>query len=104
MKVLFSLFLTTLFNIMLITPDTREISGIVTDTETNEPIMAVIVSINGTEYTTLTSSKGEYTLVLDKQIPEGANLVFEKSGYSKVSVPIFADNINIGLNPSGKSK
>lgn len=55
------------------------IKGIVTDTQTKEPLAWVNISINGTRLGTATNEKGEYTI---ENIPSGVyQVVFRMIGY-----------------------
>ncbi len=62
----------------------REISGVVSDAETSEPLIGVNVSVAGTTTGTITSANGSYSL----NASTGQNIIFSYIGYESVSVQV----------------
>ncbi|SHF80576.1 carboxypeptidase-like regulatory domain-containing protein [Dysgonomonas macrotermitis] len=63
---------------------TVTISGIVTDKETNEPLISVPILLEGTTTGTLTNIDGRYTL----KVPENGTLIFRYAEYKSMEVSI----------------
>jgi TonB-dependent starch-binding outer membrane protein SusC len=64
----------------------KNISGLVTDGETNEPLVGASIVVTGTTKGTLTDVDGKYTL---SDIPkEATSLTFSFTGYSSLTIPI----------------
>jgi TonB-dependent starch-binding outer membrane protein SusC len=64
----------------------RTISGMVTDGETNEPLVGASVVVTGTTKGTLTDVDGKYTL---SEVPkDAASLTFSFTGYANITIPI----------------
>ena len=69
----------------------RTISGMVTDGETNEPLVGSAVVVTGTTKGTLTDVDGKYTLT---DIPAGTTtLTFSFTGYSSLTVSLGSSNV-----------
>jgi TonB-dependent starch-binding outer membrane protein SusC len=69
----------------------KTISGLVTDGDTNEPLVGAAVVVSGTTKGTLTDVDGKYTLT---DIPATATtLTFSFTGYSNLTVPIGSGNV-----------
>ena len=63
------------------------VRGTVKDAESQEPMVGVIVSLQGTSKGTVTDEKGDYTLALTDKEQQGT-LVFSFVGYDSQTVPI----------------
>ncbi|MBN1133138.1 MAG: TonB-dependent receptor [Bacteroidales bacterium] len=62
----------------------RQVTGTVTDAETNEPLIGVNVTVSGTTLGTITDVDGNYSI----NVSSGQTLVFSYVGYVEESVPI----------------
>ncbi|WP_343669796.1 von Willebrand factor type A domain-containing protein [Chitinophaga sp.] len=85
--------------ITLNTQAQRILTGIITDTETHQPLPSVSVRIKGTSQGTVTNAQGEYKL----NAPKGnLTLVISYIGYVTKEVPVTdrQSNIPISLAPS----
>lgn len=79
---------------------TVTISGIVTDKETNEPLISVPILLEGTTTGTLTNIDGRYTL----KVPENGTLIFRYAEYESMEVSIAETScIDIALEPVPKN-
>lgn len=75
----------------------REITGVVTDAESNEPLIGVNVSIAGTTTGTSTALDGSYSL----SVSAGQSILFSYIGYESATVEISDQTeVNIGLSLS----
>jgi iron complex outermembrane receptor protein len=73
----------------------RTITGIVTDAETGEALIAANVIIAGTTTGSTTDIEGKYSIVLPK---DATKLVFSYTGYTKQEITVGASNVlNIRL-------
>ncbi len=64
----------------------KTISGMVTDGETNEPLVGASIVVTGTTKGTLTDVDGKYSL---SDVPkEATSLTFSFTGYSNLTIPI----------------
>jgi len=71
-----------------------EVSGIVTDTQTDEPLPGVNIVVQGTNIGTTTDMNGEYSI----EAPADATLVFSFVGYQEVTVDIESqEQINVEM-------
>lgn len=78
----------------------REISGVVTDADSGEPLIGVNVSVAGTTTGTITGLDGSYTL----DASSGQSMVFSYIGYETVTVEVSNQTeINITLSISTES-
>jgi TonB-dependent starch-binding outer membrane protein SusC len=69
----------------------RTISGMVTDGETNEPLVGAAIVVTGTTKGTLTDVDGKYTL---SEIPAGTTtLTFSFTGYASSTVSLGSSNV-----------
>lgn len=69
----------------------RTLTGMVTDSENNEPLVGASVVITGTTKGTLTDIDGKYTL---SDVPkDAASLTVSFTGYSNLTVPIGTSNV-----------
>ena len=69
----------------------RTISGMITDGDSNEPLVGASVVITGTTKGTLTDVDGKYSL---SDVPkEAASLTFSFTGYSNLTIPIGSSNV-----------
>ncbi|MDN5213625.1 TonB-dependent receptor [Fulvivirgaceae bacterium BMA12] len=75
----------------------REISGKVTDSDSNEPLIGASVMVLGTNLGTITDINGNFNL----SIPDSAQyLVFSFVGYERVEVPVGNQTtFNVSLRP-----
>src|SRR6187402_868748 len=74
---------------------TRSVTGIVRDKDTNEPIAGVNIQVKGTGIGTATDDGGNFTL----SVPESSNtLLFSFVGYVTLELTIPATNVvNVAL-------
>ena len=74
----------------------RVITGIVTDTKTNDPLIGANILIKGTNDGTITDVDGSYSLAL----PSGSDvLVFSYTGYTEQEVKVGTENVvNVSLS------
>ncbi|MDR2362773.1 MAG: TonB-dependent receptor [Prevotellaceae bacterium] len=70
-------------------------SGIVTDADTGEPLVAVTVSEKGANNATFTDADGLYNI----RVSLGGTLVFSSIGYSSKEAPALAGRLDISLQP-----
>jgi TonB-dependent starch-binding outer membrane protein SusC len=69
----------------------RTISGMVTDGETNEPLVGAAIVVTGTTKGTLTDVDGKYTL---SEIPAGTTtLTFSFTGYASSTIALGSSNV-----------
>ncbi|MEZ4829228.1 MAG: SusC/RagA family TonB-linked outer membrane protein [Bacteroidia bacterium] len=73
----------------------RQVSGVVTDAESGNPLPGVTVLISGTQRGVLTNDNGRFTL----DVPDGATtLVFSYVGYKRLEVPVEGlSEINVAM-------
>ena len=75
----------------------REVSGVVTDAETGEPLIGVNVTLVGTTTGTITANDGSYSI----NVPSGETLQFSYVGYESESVTVTDQTeINVSLTLS----
>ena len=78
----------------------REVSGLVTDSESNEPLIGVNVSVAGTTTGTITTANGTYTL----NASPGQSLIFSYIGYESATIQITDQTtLNVSLSMSTES-
>lgn len=94
--------LTVLAALILLTPPFRlsaqnqTVSGVVTDADTGEPLVAAGVVVQGTSEGTVTDIDGNYTI----KVPANATLEFSSLGYKTQTVPVNGRSaVNISLSP-----
>jgi Ca-activated chloride channel homolog len=76
----------------------RIISGLVTDAETNEPLIGAAIILKGTTIGTLTDVDGKYSIAIK---PKVNTLIVSFTGYESKEINIgLSDTINIQLNGS----
>lgn len=100
LKKVFPYLLTGIFGLLFVLPanaQEREITGMVRDAETNEPLIGVNVTVTGTQTGTITNADGSYSITASP----GDSLHFSYIGYLQVYVEV-ADQqeINVMLNTS----
>ncbi|MBK8672498.1 MAG: mucoidy inhibitor MuiA family protein [Bacteroidetes bacterium] len=72
----------------------RQVSGLVYDSNTNEPLIGVTVSVVGTSFGTTTDLDGKYTIA----IPVGVSqLSFSYVGYTDITRNITSNLINVNM-------
>ena len=72
----------------------RQVSGLVYDSNTNEPLIGVTVSVVGTSFGTTTDLDGKYTIA----IPIGVSqLTFSYVGYTDITRNITGNLINVNM-------
>ncbi|MBL0078221.1 MAG: mucoidy inhibitor MuiA family protein [Bacteroidetes bacterium] len=72
----------------------RQVSGLVYDSNTNEPLIGVYVSVVGTSFGTTTDIDGKYTIA----IPIGVSqLTFSYVGYTDITRNITGNLINVNM-------
>lgn len=72
----------------------RQVSGLVYDSNTNEPLIGVTVSVVGTSFGTTTDIDGKYTIA----IPIGVSqLTFSYVGYTDITRNITGNLINVNM-------
>ncbi len=75
----------------------KTITGTLTDSETNEPLIGANILVEGTTVGTVTDYNGAYTL---KVPPENNRVIFSYTGYRPVTITVLKDStINIQLIP-----
>ncbi|MBC9797150.1 SusC/RagA family TonB-linked outer membrane protein [Sinomicrobium weinanense] len=73
-----------------------QVSGIVTDAESGEPLLGVNIIVKGASAGAVTDFNGEYQL----NVPEGSTLIFSYIGYIQQEVAVNnKETINIALAP-----
>lgn len=76
----------------------RQVSGLVYDSNTNEPLIGVYVSVVGTSFGTTTDIDGKYTIA----IPIGVSqLTFSYVGYTDITRNITGNLMNINMLQDG---
>lgn len=79
-----------------------QLSGILTDVQTNEPLPYAHVGVMGTSVGSVTNSQGEFSVIIPESLASGS-LSFSYLGYSTFSTPISSisdhDNMIVGLVP-----
>jgi TonB-dependent starch-binding outer membrane protein SusC len=96
MKNLFKLCFTFAFLMALTTAGyaQRTVSGVITDAETNEPLIGATVLAKGTQAGTVTDISGNYSL----RMPEGSNtIVVSYTGYTTQEIEVIGDVLNVAL-------
>jgi len=81
-----------------------DIKGIVSDKETNEPLRAVTIKLNGTAYGAFSDANGEFII---RRVPAGAyTIIFKMIGYEslkmKIDIPQDSGKVSV-IKLSGKS-
>ncbi len=72
----------------------RTVSGVITDGDSNDPLIGATVIAQGTDIGTITDVDGSYSL----DVPDGvANLVVSYTGYTDQIVPITGGAMNVAL-------
>jgi iron complex outermembrane receptor protein len=84
-----------LFSVFAVQAQT--VTGVMTDAETNEPLIGANVLVKGTTVGTITDIDGSYTI----DLPEGATtLLFSYAGFAEQEVEIAGQSvINVALSP-----
>lgn len=77
----------------------NEVSGIVKDSETGEPVPYATVLVEGTSVGTTTDEEGKFSLSLP---PDAKTLKVAFVGYETAEVPITGNFLTISLNPSAE--
>ena len=92
---LFQLMVLALFTVVGLQAQT--VTGVMSDADTNEPLIGANVLVKGTTVGTITDIDGSYSL----DLPEGATtLVFSYAGYADQEVDIAGQSvINVSLSP-----
>ncbi len=79
---------------------TRQISGQITDQQSNDPLVGASVEVKGTTTGTATNAKGNFSI----SAPANGTLIFSSIGYETQEVPVNNRSaINIRLNANNKS-
>jgi TonB-dependent starch-binding outer membrane protein SusC len=74
------------------------VKGTITDATTNEPLIGVNISVEGTNKGVISDKNGKYAIEVQE---ENATLVFSYIGYAKVKIPVGGKiTINITLSPN----
>ncbi|HER09011.1 MAG TPA: TonB-dependent receptor [Bacteroides sp.] len=82
------------FTVFAVNAQVREVSGVVTDAETGEPLIGVNVAVTGTTTGTITSADGSYSI----NVPSGQTLHFSYVGYESQNVTITDQTrVNVSL-------
>jgi len=76
--------MTVFLTVFAVNAQVREVSGVVTDAETGEPLVGVNVSVAGTTTGTITAADGSYTI----NVPSGQTLHFSYVGYESQNGPL----------------
>lgn len=85
------------FAIGTVIAQSRSVSGVVTSSEDNEPIIGATVVVVGSQVGTVTDIDGKYNL---GRVPATAKaLKVSLLGFKSKEVPIFGDVVNIALEP-----
>lgn len=78
----------------------QQVTGTITDTESDQPLPGVNIQIEGTSTGTMTDFDGNYTL----NVPNNAVLVFSYMGYKEQKIPFDGQSsLNISLDPDLES-
>jgi len=86
--------MTAFLTVFAVNAQVREVSGVVTDAETGEPLVGVNVSVAGTTTGTITTADGSYTI----NVPSGQTLHFSYVGYESQNVTITDQTrVNVSL-------
>ncbi len=94
LRKLFSIFFAVTLSFATLSAQEKiTVSGIVTDAETNEPLIAVGIVQKGTANGVISSMTGNYTI----GVPDGAILEFSCVGYKTVEVTADRNEINVAL-------
>lgn len=89
-----SLALGLLFSLAFFTPVFTQVSGIIVDSETNEPLVGVSVLLSGTSTGTITDQEGRFSL----SASEGDVIICSYIGYTQQEILIgVATNLTISL-------
>ena len=81
---------------VLVTAQTKTITGSVKDAETGDPLLGVTIVVKGSTVGAVTDYDGNYTI----QAPEGATLVFSYVGYESREIPLDGrSEIQVTLSP-----
>lgn len=82
----------------IVQQNTKRVGGTVTD-HTNEPLIGVSVSVQGTSNGTITDLDGKYFLDVDS---ENTTLVFSYIGYKTQTIPVTTELLNVVMAEDSK--